>query len=1150
MGKGRLQHFEILTNRDGTPAELGRGAMGVTYRALDTVLKREVALKLISAALLSHETARQRFLLEARAAAAIRHVNVATVLHFGEDDGNYFYVMELIDGKTLATVVQEEGPLAPQIAIQIATQVCRGLAAAERHNLVHRDIKPSNIMIVVEDGEIFVKLIDFGLAKFIGRDPSSSLGGLTTGGVLGTPHFASPEQLNEEDVDIRSDFYSLGITLWYMLEGKPPFSGSVAQVISQHINKPLPFDRLAHLPEPVVKVIHHLTEKDANRRPQTTAELRRALDSAAQSCQALERAPESMAQQALGEQLILGRFKVDRALGSEGSGFAVFEGEDIRTSLPVKLIQLPQESVGWQKFEAAAICICNNPHPNLLGVLAISRPWLARPRKAHAVPVIDLLRARRSLSLQEAASVLRSTALAVDHATQHALALERIHPADVLIVPTEPAHDSAALPKLPLNEWGAYTVMLDALPYPQQLSPEATLLPISSPPDHPGHPDRDAAETILSPPPSHVLHEFAAFASELLGEPLIGHPRRAKPIPILGEEGNRVLRAAIESQSVFASTSAFVAALVAAMPAETNRGSALKVSADSTIAPENTRSMTVAAAPAVPPAEVSAINFLPPALRGRYEVVQSLPAFICGQRRFELRAPGIPGQKAVLIYSIYSRPLSPEQIDHFRDVAHRLGTPPHPAFTRALDFYCSANESAVVCEWPGDLTLHDVLRKKRSLPYSESVRLAGIVAAAMEAAVAFRWPLIPVEPRALFALVSGPDPEEGLSLRIPAPGLSTVGSEEVDPFQTMAFSALPSQAEVPTSPRQYSVAIVNLVLSLLGQSQRAGGRATFRPVPEVDSSGNERLARAVELASNTNPPLPQELLELLAGKPGFARVPEPAFAADSSPSATRATATLRGELILPRAPGVVQPPSRLTRLRLVPQQPRTPLIVLHGDSEMILGRSPKDADFIAQFHPRNAVNDSRTMKIGRGQLRLMRDDGGVHIFNLGGTNPSLWNGRIPQGERLALREEEVLLGGEFGVRILLLPHRGYTLRQLGSPEHTGENDAEGGVAVQPLRPGESLPCLALWLFSEVGLKIGAVGPDFATPVCDVGAEPDVVFHRAGDTIWIEIARDTIALSINGKPVPAGACAPVVLDDEWVLAGATYRVQGARSFEQS
>ena len=130
------------------------------------------------------------------------------------------------------------------MALKIAAQVARALSAAQKQGLVHRDIKPSNMMFVREEGgEIAVKVIDFGLAKDADADGEDSAT-LTTGGFLGTPHFASPEQLEEREIDVRSDIYSLGVTLWYMLAGKTPFSGSTAQVMSQHLHRDPPFASL------------------------------------------------------------------------------------------------------------------------------------------------------------------------------------------------------------------------------------------------------------------------------------------------------------------------------------------------------------------------------------------------------------------------------------------------------------------------------------------------------------------------------------------------------------------------------------------------------------------------------------------------------------------------------------------------------------------------------------------------------------------------------------------------------------------------------------------------------------------------------------------------------------------------------------------
>jgi serine/threonine protein kinase len=235
-GDGHFGVYEVDRHEDGSLFELGRGAMGVTYRATDTTLQRKVALKIIKIDLGKRSVeARERIMREARAAAALRHENIATVYQFGirEDTGQYFYAMELIEGETLDERVHRAGPLDARATIDIAQQVTSALAAAEKHGLVHRDLKPANLMLVSSDGEtsnkkkLLVKIIDFGLAKAIHSqtDPKS----LTHDRFVGTPAFASPEQFEHAALDVRSDIYSLGETLWFALTGKTPFAGRNVQ---------------------------------------------------------------------------------------------------------------------------------------------------------------------------------------------------------------------------------------------------------------------------------------------------------------------------------------------------------------------------------------------------------------------------------------------------------------------------------------------------------------------------------------------------------------------------------------------------------------------------------------------------------------------------------------------------------------------------------------------------------------------------------------------------------------------------------------------------------------------------------------------------------------------------------------------------------
>ena len=206
----RFEHYELVNGEDGKPVELGRGAMGITYKAFDVDLRCPVTLKVISEKFLDDELARLRFLREARPAASVRHPNVASVFHLGRTGQNYFYAMEFVEGETLENLIKRSGRLEPRLAVEIATHAAAGLAAVHKQKLVHRDMKPSNIMVSVQEGNaVTVKIIDLGLAKFA-PDAHAESAISTPGAFAGTPEFASPEQFAGIEVDIRSDLYSLG----------------------------------------------------------------------------------------------------------------------------------------------------------------------------------------------------------------------------------------------------------------------------------------------------------------------------------------------------------------------------------------------------------------------------------------------------------------------------------------------------------------------------------------------------------------------------------------------------------------------------------------------------------------------------------------------------------------------------------------------------------------------------------------------------------------------------------------------------------------------------------------------------------------------------------------------------------------------------
>ncbi|HEX8791479.1 MAG TPA: protein kinase, partial [Polyangiaceae bacterium] len=263
----RIAHFRIV-------GRIGRGGMGIVYRAQDERLARPVALKVLPPGFEQDRDRRSRFLREARAAAAVAHPNIATVHEIGEEDGRVFIAMELVEGVTLRSML-ENGPLPPASVVRIGLQIARALAKAHAAGVVHRDLKPDNVMI---GEDLHAKVLDFGLAKVTGpgasgiETPSAIERGETAtreGVLLGTPQYMSPEQAKGRPIDARSDVFSLGIVLYEMVAGKRPFDGvSVAEVIIAIDRDPPPplASVVRGVPWELVRVIDRCLEKDPARR--------------------------------------------------------------------------------------------------------------------------------------------------------------------------------------------------------------------------------------------------------------------------------------------------------------------------------------------------------------------------------------------------------------------------------------------------------------------------------------------------------------------------------------------------------------------------------------------------------------------------------------------------------------------------------------------------------------------------------------------------------------------------------------------------------------------------------------------------------------------------------------------------------------------
>src|SRR6266478_6385063 len=274
--KVRFGNFEIVNDPEGRPLALGKGTFGRTYQARHCYLDTIVALKIITERYVADPTVRQRFLIEARAVAKLSHPHIARLYDFGEADGVLHYAMEYCGGGSLADYVTNRGALGVRQVLEVAQQIVGALKCAHTAGFIHRDLKPSNIMLTGDESPLFTKLIDFGLVQpsLPGATRSISDDQSADGArFLGTPLFASPEQLREEPMDVRTDLFSLGVTLWYLLVGGPPETGSSAAIAASRLSAESYAGRLpADLPPQLRDVLARLLEKDRNKRFASAAE--------------------------------------------------------------------------------------------------------------------------------------------------------------------------------------------------------------------------------------------------------------------------------------------------------------------------------------------------------------------------------------------------------------------------------------------------------------------------------------------------------------------------------------------------------------------------------------------------------------------------------------------------------------------------------------------------------------------------------------------------------------------------------------------------------------------------------------------------------------------------------------------------------------
>jgi len=473
--------------------------------------------------------------------------------------------MEYVDGETVERRVQRTGPIRLDLSLRIVRQVTRALIAAERQRLVHRDIKPSNIMLVhsEDDEHIQVKVIDFGLAKSLVSSADLS-GAITIGGFVGTPHFASPEQLKEQNVDLRSDIYSLGATLWFMITGQPPFRGSIAEVIYDHMAVPPSEGILRQVPAPVAELLRKMLAKAPEDRFQSPLELSQTLDQLLKEVEAMAATtsvtipglqPLATSESIFSTgQIIANRYEAKQRWNADTS---VFQAVDLQDHQPVGLrVFLPKQLPICDPGEAENFYFLRDiRHPNLVVIhnieqyehaLVVVSEWI------HGFTLLDLLRVRRELTWPEVLVLVRPFASVLDFLTDRQELKGVIKLRKTFVAFAEKTADVESLQHSLLSSWPTYSVKADTLDLctdVQPAEPTETLV--------------TGSNLVYS---DHPIRQLAALLYELLGG--AANPSgsaagvsRFAPLPKLTENGNTVLRRALLDPDYFPSAVDFFAEL-------------------------------------------------------------------------------------------------------------------------------------------------------------------------------------------------------------------------------------------------------------------------------------------------------------------------------------------------------------------------------------------------------------------------------------------------------------------------------------------------------------------------------------------------------------------------------------------------------------
>lgn len=465
-----ILHYNIIQ-------KLGEGGMGVVYLAEDTRLGRNVAIKFLPDHIAGDSESRERFVNEAKAAAALNHPNIAQIYAIENSEDAQFIVMEYVDGTELIEAIRES-PLHPEVAIGYATQIANGLQAAHEKGIIHRDIKPANIMITA-DGQ--VKIMDFGLAKMADAALKTQQG--TT---LGTVAYMSPEQAQGMTVDYRTDIWSLGVVFYQMVAGKTPFEGDYEQVLIYAILNESP-EKLAETRPEIPAETDALIEKALAKNPAdrfaTMAEMIAALN--AIQAKPGKRAGETKLPKEDPQSEQIGPYKIRQQIGEGGMG-EVYLAEQIapvRRKVALKIIKLGMDSKQIvARFEAERQALAVMDHPNIAKVFEAGTTDKGRPyfvmEYVPGVPLNSYCDTER-LSTNERLELFTAICGAVQHAHQKGVIHRDLKPSNILVS----LQDGKPVPKIidfgiakaihtPLTDSTLVTAIGEVVGTPAYMSPE------------------------------------------------------------------------------------------------------------------------------------------------------------------------------------------------------------------------------------------------------------------------------------------------------------------------------------------------------------------------------------------------------------------------------------------------------------------------------------------------------------------------------------------------------------------------------------------------------------------------------------------------------------------------------------------------------